>query len=114
MLRRHLEKYPEFPSLAAVLHVGKLYGECITVEKYLEGEFQKYINNTGDVFGGSELTMKAEAFSHFTYQKSGQQLMVVDIQGVSHQLFDPEIATSTLMDNNIIIIIITLFKCQCI
>ena len=44
--------------------------------------------------------MKAEAFSHFTYQKSGQQLMVVDIQGVGHQLFDPEIATSTLMDDD--------------
>ena len=82
------------------VYFGKLYGECITVENYLEGEFQKYINNTGDVFGDSELTMKAEAFSHFTYQKSGQQLMVVDIQGVGHQLFDPEIATSTLMDDD--------------
>ena len=44
--------------------------------------------------------MKAEAFSHFTYQTSGQQLMVVDIQGVGHQLFDPEIAGSTLIDDD--------------
>jgi len=59
------------PPCYTKVYFGTLYDECITVENYLEGEFQKYINNTGDVFGDSALSMKAEAFSHFTYQKSG-------------------------------------------
>ena len=32
--------------------------------------------------------------------KVGQQLMVVDIQGVGHQRLDPEVATSTLMEDD--------------
>ena len=80
------------------VYFGRLYGEFVTLENYLEGDFQKYVNNTGEVYGDSDLTLKAEAFCHFTYEKSGQQLMVVDIQGVDHKLFDPEIATSTLCD----------------
>lgn len=46
-----------------------------------------------------EVSCKAETFSHYTYCKSGKQLMVVDIQGVNYTLFDPEIATSELLDN---------------
>ena len=82
------------------VYFGRLYGVCITVEHYMEGTFQKHVNNTGVVCGdGGELNCKAEAFCHYTYIRSGKQLMVVDIQGVDHTLCDPEIATSELMDN---------------
>ena len=80
------------------VYLGKLNGECVTLESYLNGTFQKYINNTGDIFGvGSELSMKAETFVHYSYVKSAKQLMIVDIQGVNYALCDPEIASSTLM-----------------
>ena len=68
--------------------------------KYLEETFQKHVNNNGYVCGdGSELSIKAETFSHYTYVSSGKQLMVLDIQGVDYTLCDPEIATSELLDN---------------
>lgn len=71
------------------VYLGKLSGECVTLESYLNGTFEKYINNTGDISGvGSELSMKAE---------SAKQLMIVDIQGVNYALCDPEIASTTLM-----------------
>ena len=80
------------------VYLGKLDGECVTLESYLNGTFQKYINNTGDICAvGSELTMKAETFVHYSYVKSAKQLMIVDIQGVDYALCDPEIASSTLM-----------------
>ena len=46
----------------------------------------------------SELSMKAETFSHYSYKKSNTQLMVLDIQGVGYTLCDPEIAPTTHMD----------------
>ena len=82
------------------VYFGKLYGEFVTLEDYLEGEFQKYVNNTGEIFGKSELTLKGESFCHYTYERSGQQLIVLDIQGVDHSLFDPEVASSTLIDSS--------------
>lgn len=80
------------------VYLAKLNGEFVTLESYLNGTFQKYINNTGDIFGdGSELSMKAETFVHYSYVASAKQLMIVDIQGVNYALCDPEIASSTLM-----------------
>ena len=82
------------------VYFGKLYGQCVTVEAYLEGTFQKHVNNNGYVCGdGGELSSKAETFCHYTYVKSGEQLMALDIQGVGYSLSDPEIATSELLDN---------------
>lgn len=80
------------------VYLAKLNGELVTLESYLNGTFQKYINNTGDIFcDGSELSMKAETFVHYSYVASAKQLMIVDIQGVNYALCDPEIASSTLM-----------------
>lgn len=48
------------------VYLGMLNGEFVTLESYLNGTFQKYINNTGNIFGeGSELSMKAESFVHY-------------------------------------------------
>ena len=80
------------------VYLGNLNGEFVTLENYLDRTFQEYINNTGDIFGdGSELSMKAEAFVHYSYVASAKQLMIVDIQGVNYSLCDPEIASTTLM-----------------
>ena len=53
-----------------------------------------------EIFGKSGLTLKAESFCHYTYEKAGQQLIVLDIKGVDHNLFEPEVASSTLIDSN--------------
>ena len=57
----------------------------------------KLINSHGFISSEevSELSMKAETFSHYTYKKSNTQLMVLDIQGVGYTLCDPEIASTT-------------------
>ena len=77
-------------------------GEYITVEEFIEGTFAKCINNTGEICGdvSSEISLKADAFVHFTYVNSNQQLMVSDIQGVDYWLCDPEIASAKLIDEN--------------
>lgn len=78
-------------------------GESVTLESFLEGTFQKFINNTGELCGDdytSEISLKAEAFVHYTFVKSGKQLMVTDIQGVNYLLCDPEIASAKLLDDD--------------
>jgi hypothetical protein len=73
-------------------------GETVTVEEFVSGEFVKYINNNGIPCIGENniIGQKAQCLSHFSYQRSGAKLMVVDIQGSGNQLCDPEIAKSSL------------------
>ncbi|CAB4028614.1 Transient receptor potential cation channel subfamily M member 6 [Paramuricea clavata] len=60
------------------VYYSSLNGEPVTLENHLDGVFEKFINNTGE--------------------KSNQQFMVTDIQGVNYSLCDPEIATAELAD----------------
>ena len=80
------------------LFYAKLESEAITIEKYIDGAFTKYINNTGAINhkDESEAAKKAQTFAHYSYIKSGKQIMVLDLQGVGFYLCDPEIASSTL------------------
>ena len=79
----------------------------ITVEKYIDGRFTKYINNDGTVsrFLNSldciqlEQMQKAETLSHFSYEAWDRKLMLLDLQGTGYNLYDPEIATTTLVDD---------------
>ena len=83
-----------------MVYFGKIQdtGECITVERYIDGNFQKYINNMGklSVHNNNFLGQKAECFAHFFNEKSKKQLMVLDLQGSGHLLYDPEIASTNL------------------
>ena len=76
--------------------------EFVTVEKFIPGTFQKYINNDGTIVNGVETSAdglkKVEAFVHYTYKKSEGNLMVLDIQGIGNVLCDPEIATEDIVD----------------
>eukprot|EP00741_Cyanophora_paradoxa_P023839 tig00021680_g23026.t1 len=58
------------------------------VERYLEGEYIKYNSNVGYT---DERRNTPQAFSHFTFEKSGGRLLVVDIQGVGDLYTDPQI-----------------------
>lgn len=108
-LARHFTKClsneitPEFGAsfLYNKLYYSKLDEQSVTIEPYLHGKFTKYINNTGEIIvsDGSDLAMKAETLSHYTYEKSGKRLMVLDIQGASYSLCDPEIASTQFTDD---------------
>ncbi len=52
-----------------------LYG----VEHFIEGGYVKYNSNSGFVSDLNRLT--PQAFSHFTFERSNHQLIIVDIQG---------------------------------
>ena len=77
-------------------------GNISQYEEFIEGTFAKYINNTGEICGNvsSKISLKAQAFVHFTYVNSNQQLIVSDSQGVDYWLCGPEIASAKLMDEN--------------
>lgn len=84
------------------VYYSSFNGDFVTLEKFLEGEFTKYINNTGELCSESvcEISLKAQAFVHFTYERSDHKLMVTDIQGVGYSLCDPEIASADLCDED--------------
>ena len=73
----------------------------VTVREYVEGEFQKYVNNTGEcmVPPNDELGTlyeKAQTFVHYSYCLSARKFMLLDLQGAAYNLYHPEIATLEL------------------
>ncbi|KAK3882577.1 hypothetical protein Pcinc_013055 [Petrolisthes cinctipes] len=63
------------------------------LEHYIEGQYVKYNSNSGFV-RSEAIRMTPQAFSHFTFERSGHELIVVDIQGVGDLYTDPQIHTS--------------------
>ncbi|EDM17601.1 eukaryotic elongation factor-2 kinase, isoform CRA_b [Rattus norvegicus] len=62
------------------------------LEHYIEGKYIKYNSNSGFV-RDDNIRLTPQAFSHFTFERSGHQLIVVDIQGVGDLYTDPQIHT---------------------
>ncbi|THD20998.1 Eukaryotic elongation factor 2 kinase [Fasciola hepatica] len=75
-------------SPAASIKAGCFYH----IERYMEGEYRKYNSNSG--FVDEQLRNTPQAFSHFTFERSGHRLLVVDIQGVGDLYTDPQIHTA--------------------
>ncbi|XP_053156463.1 transient receptor potential cation channel subfamily M member 6 [Hemicordylus capensis] len=66
--------------------------QWLTIEKYMTGEFRKYNNNNGDEITPSNLLEEIMlAFSHWTYEYSRGELLVLDLQGVGESLTDPSV-----------------------
>ena len=82
--------------------MGKMEGgEIVTIEEFIEEGFTKYINNNGELsVSDSEILKKAESLAHFSYERSEKELMILDMQGSGYHLFDPEIASKTLMEDD--------------
>ena len=61
----------------------------------------KLVNNDGTPCGNKEdaILQKAECLVHFSYEKSNYQVMLLDVQGIYYELFDPEIASAELFDS---------------
>ncbi|RUP44963.1 hypothetical protein BC936DRAFT_148790 [Jimgerdemannia flammicorona] len=60
----------------------------VTVEPFVEGNYVKHNNNANY---SNELKVTAQAYSHFTWEASNNQLIVVDLQGVEYIMTDPVI-----------------------
>ncbi|XP_052761871.1 eukaryotic elongation factor 2 kinase-like isoform X2 [Mya arenaria] len=60
-------------------------------EHLIEGNYIKYNSNSG--FVDAKLRNTPQAFSHFTFERSGHQMIVVDIQGVGDLYTDPQLHT---------------------
>lgn len=67
------------------------------LEHYIEGKYIKYNSNSGFV-RDDNMRLTPQAFSHFTFERSGHQLIVVDIQGVGDLYTDPQIHTEVGTD----------------
>ncbi|ORY14955.1 hypothetical protein BCR34DRAFT_672355 [Clohesyomyces aquaticus] len=72
--------------------------EVISLEPFLSGDYVKYNNNAGWVnedipVGWKQEAEAAQAFSHFTFERSRGRFLVSDIQGVGRILTDPAIHT---------------------
>ena len=81
------------------VYFRKINHDCVTVEEFLPGDFQKYINSNGNIcLNDLDITEKAETFVQYTYEKSSNRLMITDLQGVGCHLCDPEIATQTIVE----------------
>ncbi|XP_070580625.1 LOW QUALITY PROTEIN: eukaryotic elongation factor 2 kinase-like [Ptychodera flava] len=62
------------------------------LEHLIEGNYIKYNSNSGFV-RDEAIRCTPQAFSHFTFERSSHQLIVVDIQGVGDLYTDPQIHT---------------------
>lgn len=68
----------------------------VMIEEFVDGIFQKYINNDGTLNltnSSLELQAKVECLAHYSFVKSKETLIILDIQGCGYTLFDPEIAS---------------------
>lgn len=73
-------------------------GGCLSLEPFIDGEYIKYNNNSMFVKEDSldepdPFNQIAQAFSHFTFERSWGHFLVNDLQGVGHLLTDPAIQT---------------------
>lgn len=52
------------------------------VEPYIAGKYEKFNSNAGYVAKKSDINDAMQAFSHFTWKKSGHRILVCDLQGI--------------------------------
>ncbi|KIW03287.1 uncharacterized protein PV09_05500 [Verruconis gallopava] len=66
----------------------------LSLEPFMEGKYVKYNNNTNWVnrdLPNDPVNQAAQAFSHFTFERSQGRFLVSDLQGVGRLLTDPAI-----------------------
>lgn len=67
---------------------------CLSLEPLIDGEYVKYNSNAGYVCPDHEsdpVHMAAQAFSHFTFERSLGRFLICDLQGVGRVLTDPTV-----------------------
>ncbi|XP_061586818.1 transient receptor potential cation channel subfamily M member 6 isoform X2 [Cololabis saira] len=90
---------PRFLDVALILwHANS---QWLTIERNMTGDFRKYNNNTGEEIAPCcSLEEMLLAFSHWTYEYSHRELLVLDIQGVGEELTDPTVITADDQSGN--------------
>ena len=80
--------------MMAVLEMVERPGQPLFhIEHYIDGDYVKYNSNSG--FVDNRLARHTpQSFSHFTFERSGHELIVVDVQGVGDLYTDPQIHTA--------------------
>ncbi|XP_056601424.1 transient receptor potential cation channel subfamily M member 6 [Triplophysa dalaica] len=96
MQRFNQMKPSSVPHSPRFLDVSLLYwrsdGQWLTIEKNMSGHFRKCNNNTGEeISPSSSLEETMLAFSHWTYDYTNKELLVLDLQGVGEDLTDPSL-----------------------
>ena len=86
-------RYPESPIefvQAQLLDLGEssFPFRFMALEPWIPGKYEKKTSNAGQIAKDSDL---AQAFSHFTWDRTEGDIMVADIQGVENTLTDPQI-----------------------
>ena len=96
------EVFGDVPKYSSIYYGETEKEEYVTVESYIDGKFVKYTNNTGEMcVSDSDVNgQKCECLSHFSFEKSDHQVMLVDVQGSGNKLFVPEIASAKLLDED--------------
>ncbi|XP_051484147.1 transient receptor potential cation channel subfamily M member 7 isoform X2 [Apus apus] len=89
-------KPKSIPYSPRFLEVFLLYchsaGQWFAVEECMTGEFRKYNNNNGDeIIPTNMLEEVMLAFSHWSYEYTRGELLVLDLQGVGENLTDPSV-----------------------
>ena len=90
--RHHPPKQVDIFMMAVIELFERPGSPLYHVEHYIDGDYKKYNSNSGYV---ADCRQTPQAFSHFTFERSGHELMVVDIQGVGDLYTDPQIHTAT-------------------
>lgn len=86
----------DFITSACIVPKGKDTSNCVSLEPFIEGKYVKYNGNAGHVNQDmplDPLNQAAQAFSHFTFERSNGRFLVSDLQGVGDVLTDPAIHT---------------------
>uniref|UniRef100_A0A4W5PAD7 non-specific serine/threonine protein kinase n=1 Tax=Hucho hucho TaxID=62062 RepID=A0A4W5PAD7_9TELE len=88
-----------FMVYSGFLEVFLLYchsaGQWFAIEECITGEFRKFNNNNGDEIVPTNLLEETMlAFSHWTYEYTRGELLVLDLQGVGEILTDPSVIKS--------------------
>ncbi|KAL1007574.1 hypothetical protein UPYG_G00088560 [Umbra pygmaea] len=70
-------------------------GQWFAIEECITGEFRKFNNNNGDEIIPTNLLEETMlAFTHWTYEYTRGELLVLDLQGVGEILTDPSVIKS--------------------
>lgn len=91
--RYNLENPPKkvsFTSAYLLELIDRPRSPVATLEMFIDGEYKKYSNNDGKT---SYDRNTPQAFSHFTYERSNHDWVIVDIQGVEDDYTDPQVHT---------------------
>lgn len=90
------------PPVLRFLEVFLLYchsaGQWFAIEECITGEFRKFNNNNGEEINPTNLLEETMlAFSHWTYEYTRGELLVLDLQGETLRLRSPTRLTLRLV-----------------